>query len=47
MPYKVLIDDHFRYQDEEARYEIGTYETASEARAACNTACRCRFEGAF
>jgi hypothetical protein len=35
MPYKVLVDDNFRYMDEEARYELGTYKTESEARGAC------------
>ena len=33
--YKVLVDDNFHYQDEDKRYELGTYSTVEEALAAC------------
>jgi hypothetical protein len=33
--YKVLVDDNFNYQDEEERYELGTYATFEEASGAC------------
>jgi hypothetical protein len=35
MPYRVLVDDHFHYQDERYRYELGTFDTLAEAVAAC------------
>jgi hypothetical protein len=31
MPYKVMVDDNFHYQDEDERTEAGTYETEEEA----------------
>ncbi len=34
-PYRVLIDDNFHYQDEDARYELGRFATHAEAEAAC------------
>ena len=33
--FKVFVDDHFNYQNEEQRYEYGEYETIEEAVAAC------------
>jgi hypothetical protein len=33
--FKVLIDDHFHYMDEDSRFEHGVFETAEEAIAAC------------
>jgi hypothetical protein len=35
MRYTVLVDDNFHYQDEDERYELGRFETAAEAVAAC------------
>jgi hypothetical protein len=34
-PYKVMVDDNFHYQNEEERYELGTFSTVEEAIAAC------------
>jgi hypothetical protein len=34
-PYKVMVDDNFHYQNEDERYELGTFLTAEEAIAAC------------
>jgi len=33
--YKVLVDDNFHYQDQDERWEHGTYESVEEAIAAC------------
>jgi hypothetical protein len=33
--YTVLVDDNFHYQDEDERCELGRFETAAEAVAAC------------
>ena len=33
--YAVFVDDNFRYQDEDARYKLGDFETYAEAVAAC------------
>jgi hypothetical protein len=33
--YTVLVDDNFHYQKEDERYELGRFETAAEAVAAC------------
>src|SRR6185369_13898070 len=33
--YKVLVDDNFHYQDADARWEHGNYESVEEALAAC------------
>lgn len=33
--YRVMVDDHFHYQDPEERWEQGVYETTGEALAAC------------
>jgi hypothetical protein len=33
--FKVLIDDHFHYMDEDSRYQQTVFETAEEATAAC------------
>jgi hypothetical protein len=33
--YKVLVDDNFHYQDPDARWERGDYESVEEAIAAC------------
>jgi hypothetical protein len=35
MPYTVMVDDNFHYQDESERYEQGTYATLDEAIAVC------------
>jgi hypothetical protein len=35
VPYRVIIDDNFRYQDESERVTHGQFETAAEAIAAC------------
>ena len=35
MPYRVMVDDNFHYQDESERYEHGTFATLAEAVAAC------------
>ncbi len=34
--YRVLVDDNFHYQDENERYEHGTYDTMEEALAICH-----------
>ena len=33
--YKVMIDDNFHYMAEDERRELGTYDSAEEAIAAC------------
>jgi hypothetical protein len=33
--YRVLVDDNFHYQEEGERCELGRFETAAEAVAAC------------
>jgi hypothetical protein len=33
--YRVMVDDNFRYQDSDQRWDQGTYETAEDALAAC------------
>ncbi|HLJ59730.1 MAG TPA: hypothetical protein VKZ50_08360 [bacterium] len=33
--YKVMVDDNFRYEDPEERWEHGVYDTAEDALAAC------------
>lgn len=33
--YQVFIDDNFHYQDEDARYKLGDFETFEEAVAVC------------
>jgi hypothetical protein len=33
--YRVLVDDNFHYQEEAERSELGRFETAAEAVAAC------------
>lgn len=33
--YKIMVDDNFHYQEEDARREHGVYQTLEEARAAC------------
>jgi hypothetical protein len=33
--YKVLVDDNFHYMEEDARTELGTYDSVEEALAAC------------
>lgn len=35
--YKVMVDDNFHYMDEDERWELGTFQTAEEAIAACRT----------
>ena len=37
MPYKVLVDDNFHYQDEDERYEQGQFETYEAALEAAQT----------
>ena len=37
MPYRVLIDDNFHYQDESERVTHGQFETADEALVACRS----------
>ena len=34
-PYKIMIDDNFKYMDEDAREEYGTVATAAEALEIC------------
>lgn len=33
--YTVFVDDHFHYQDESERYQLGNFETYETAVAAC------------
>lgn len=33
--FKVLVDDNAHYQDEDERYELGSFATRDEALAAC------------
>jgi hypothetical protein len=35
MSYRVLVDENSHYQDPESRWELGTFDTAAEALAAC------------
>ena len=35
LPYKIMIDDNFKYMDEDARTEHGTVATADEALDIC------------
>ncbi len=35
MPYKVLVDDNFHYQDESERFELGEFDTYKLAEDAC------------
>ena len=37
--YRVLVDDNFDYMDEDARWELGTFATADEARKSQIRAC--------
>jgi len=34
-PYKVMVDDNFRYGEEDERSEYGTFATAEEALETC------------
>ncbi len=33
--YRVYVDDNFHFNDEEARYKLGEFDTCEEAVAAC------------
>jgi hypothetical protein len=33
--YTVLVDDNYRFMDEDERYEVGSFSTLEEAVAAC------------
>ncbi len=33
--YKVMVDDNFHYMEEDARYELGSYDTLDAAVAEC------------
>jgi hypothetical protein len=35
MSYRVIVDENFHYMDSDERWELGVFDTAQEALAAC------------